>query len=178
MKRRNFTAMGDKKTSILSKITGLVMFPLLALAIFLCVYFIYSIYGFSKYSNRENLNTAASGAIYAFGVSNLPSPLGQEVEDINKINALLKELKNSTLNDYSLYVGEQKVATTSPGQILEYSKADNLENGDMFFNNVPNNGNNCCVYVKNFDYYGTPCKIEVINSSNNSFGEVSFASVR
>ncbi len=159
----------NKAGSILQKITGLVMLPLFALTLVLCIYFIYSIYGLSKYSNRESLDMAAKSAIYALSVSSQNISPEFNADDIGKLNGYLKELKNSTSNDYNLYLGEQKIVTTNPSQIFKYPKAENLENGDIFFNNVPYDGKNCCVYIKPFDMLSNSCKIEVINTDNNSF---------
>lgn len=158
-----------KSGSILQKITGLVMLPLFILTLSLCIYFIYSIYGLSKYSNRESLDMAAKGAIYALKATESSITPEFTADDIGKLNGYLKELKNSTSNDYNLYLGEQKIVTTNPSQILKYTKAENLENGDVFFNNVPYDGKNCCVYIKPFELSSNSCKIEVVNTDNNSF---------
>ncbi len=158
-----------KQGSILQKITGLVMLPLFILALSLCIYFVYCIYGLSKYSNRESLDMAAKNAVYALHLSETSITPELTAEDIGKLNNYLKELKNATSNDYNLYLGEQKIVTTNPSQILKYTKAENFENGDVFFNNVPYDGKNCCVYIKPFTLLSNACKIEVINTDNNSF---------
>ena len=159
--------------SILSKITGLVMLPLFILTVTLCAYSIYCIYGFSRYSNKETLGISAKSAIYAIKVSDVNITGDMSSDEMMRLNALLKELKNTTGHDYSLYVGEQKFATTSPGQELDYTKAEVLSEGDIFYNNVPCNGQSCCVYIKNFEYLSLPCRVEVVNINNDSFSAFS-----